>query len=276
MVAVTVEALVDAPCPRVGVTITGLGVGDSVVSVWRSADGLREPVRGARRVSLVDSTYLIDYDAPLGRPITYEVEVISGPTGSDRVTSSSVTVNSDTGWIMDPLIPQSAVPISGKKLPTGEPMFAAAAMQKLDYAMDSQVFKILGSDRPMALFGQRAAAAGVDLSMITDAAEQNTRLRSLFASSGVLLVRLPASWADFIPGAWFALVASVSEQPAGAPNGDPLTAWSLSGDTVAAPTLKVLTATFTYGDVALLFATYQQKQDAATGTYLDDLKHPLG
>jgi len=98
----------------------------------------------------------------------------------------------------------------------------------------------------------------------------------LFASSGVLLVRLPASWADFVPGAWFALVASVSERPAGASNGGSVTVWNLSADTVAAPTLRVLTATFTYGDVALLFATYQQKQDAATGTYLDDLKHPLG
>jgi len=223
----------------------------------------------------VDSDYLIDYDAPLGRPITYEVEVISGPSGADRVTSSSVTVNSDSAWIMDPLVPQSAVPITRRLTSAGEPTFAVEAMNKLDYAMDSQLFKILGSDKPMALFGQRAAATGVDLSMITGAAEQNTRLRSLFASSGVLLVRLPAAWADFIPGAWFALVATVSEQPKGAPN-DPVTAWSLSADTVAAPTLKVLTATFTYGDVAILFATYQQKQDAATGTYLDDLKHPLG
>lgn len=276
MVAVSVEALVDAPCPRVGVTVTGLGVGDSVVSVWRSADGLREPVRGARRVTLVDSAYLIDYDAPLSRPVTYEVEVISGPSGADRVTSSSVTVNSDSAWIMDPLVPQSAVPITRQLTSTGEPTFAVEAMNKIDYVMNSQLFNILGSDKPMALFGQRAAAAGVDLSMITDAAEQNTRLRSLFASSGVLLVRLPASWAEFIPGAWFALVATVSEQPRGASQGDPGTVWNLSADTVAAPTLKVLTATFTYGDVALLFATYQQKQDSTTGSYLDDLKHPLG
>jgi len=276
MVAVSIEALVDAPCPRVGVTITGLGVGDSVVSVWRSADGERNPVRGARRVTLVDSAYLVDYDAPLGRPVSYEVEVISGPSGADRVTSSSVTVGTDSAWIMDPLVPQSAVPITRRLTSTGEPTFAVEAMNKLDYAMNSQVFNILGSDKPMALFGQRAAATGVDLSMITDAAEQNTRLRSLFASSGVLLVRLPASWADFVPGAWFALVASVSERPAGASNGGSVTVWNLSADTVAAPTLRVLTATFTYGDVALLFATYQQKQDAATGTYLDDLKHPLG
>ena len=276
MVAVSIEALVDAPCPRVGVTITGLGVGDSVVSVWRSADGERNPVRGARRVTLVDSAYLVDYDAPLGRPVSYEVEVISGPSGADRVTSSSVTVGTDSAWIMDPLVPQSAVPITRRLTSTGEPTFAVEAMNKLDYAMNSQVFNILGSDKPMALFGQRAAATGVDLSMITDAAEQNTRLRSLFASSGVLLVRLPASWADFVPGAWFALVASVSERPAGASNGGSVTVWNMSADTVAAPTLRVLTATFTYGDVALLFATYQQKQDAATGTYLDDLKHPLG
>jgi len=276
MVAVSVEALTDAPCPRVGVTITGLGVVDSVVSVWRSADGERNPVRGARRVTLVDSAYLVDYDAPLGRPVSYEVEVISGPSGADRVTSSSVTVSSGSAWIMDPLVPQSAVPITRRLTSTGEPTFAVEAMNKLDYAMNSQVFNILGSDKPMALFGQRAAAGGVDLSMITDAAEQNTRLRSLFMSSGVLLVRLPASWAEFIPGAWFALVATVSEMPEGAPSGEPVTVWKLSADTVAAPVLKVLTATFTYGDVALLFATYQQKQDAATGTYLDDLKHPLG
>ena len=66
MVAVSVEALLDAPCPRVGLTITGLGIGDSVVSVWRTADGERNPVRGARRMVAVDSDYLIDYDAPLG------------------------------------------------------------------------------------------------------------------------------------------------------------------------------------------------------------------
>ena len=113
MVAVSVEALLSDPCPRVGVTITGLGVGASVVSVWRTADGERSSVRGARRLPMSDASYVVDFDAPLGRPVSYEVEVISGPSGPSRVTSSSVTVNATTGWLMDPLIPQTAVPVIG-------------------------------------------------------------------------------------------------------------------------------------------------------------------
>ena len=80
-----------------------------------------------------------------------------------------------------------------------------------------------------------------------------------------------------LPGSWFASVPKFSESPLGAPYGDAVTAWELSGDTIAAPTIKVLTAIFTYGDVAILFETYQQKQDLMAGkTYLDDLKNPIG
>ena len=277
-VAVALEALLSDPCPRVGVTVTGLGTSSaSVVSVWRVADGERNPVRGARRTTMTDSSYVVDFDAPLGRPITYEVEVISGPSGASRVTSSSVTVSSDTGWITDPLVPQSAVQVSRRMVPGGEIVFAVSAMAKLDYVADAQVFKILGSDRPMALFGQRMAAAGIDFSLITNAAEQNARLANLLKSTAQLLVRVPASWTTAIPGSCFTVVGSVSEVPVEASIGGALSSWSLTGDTVAAPTIKVLTATFTYGDVALLTSTYQQKQDRLAGKkYLDDLKNPVG
>lgn len=276
MVAVTVEALMDAPCPRVGLTITGLGVGDSVVSVWRSADGERSPVRGARRVTLVDSAYLIDYDAPLGRPVTYEVEVISGPTGADRVTSSSVTVASVTGWLMDPLIPQSAIPVVGSRDGNGTPYLRSESLAALEYAADVSLINVMGSDKPLALFGQRMAARGVPLSMGTTSAEQNKKLKDLLMSSALLLFRPVPGFGVDLPGSMFVTVPSAVELPVDVSWGGSLTRWDLKADTVAAPVLKVLTATFTYGDVALLFATYQQKQDAATGTYLDDLKHPLG
>lgn len=277
MVAVLVEALVDAPAPRVGVTVTGLGVGDSVVSLWRTADGERNPVRGARRIAMNDAAYIVDWDVPLGRAVSYEVEVISGPVGPSRTSSAAVVVESVTGWLMDPLVPQSAVPITYRYLPSGQPTFAASAMASLEYAADTQVFKILGSGRPMALFGQRMAASGVDFSLITDAAEENTRLRKLLQSTASLLVRVPASWTDALPGSCFAMVAKVSEAPVEAGNGGPLTLWSLSGDTVQAPVIRVLTASFTYGDVAILMSTYGQKQALMAGrTYLDDLKNPIG
>lgn len=276
MVAVTVEALTDAPCPRVGVTITGLGIGASVVSVWRTADGERNPVRGARRAGMSDADYVIDYDAPLGRPITYEVEVISGPSGAARVTSSSVTVDSVTGWLMDPLIPQSAVPVVGDS--TDETYLRSQALSELEYQADVQVFNIMGSDKPLALFGQRMAERGLDTSMSTRSAEQNARLESLLKSTAQLLFRpLPGWGTRTLPGSMFLANATATQLPVDVSWGGNLTRWDLKSDVVMAPAFKVLTATFTYGDVSILFSTYQQKQDLMAGkSYLEDLKNPLG
>ena len=277
MVAVLVDE-VTGGAPAVQLTITGLGIGDSVVSVWRTADGVRSPVRGARRVTMVDADAVTDYDVPLGRPVTYEVEVISGPGGASRTSSEPIAVESDTAWIMDPLDPSTAVPIRRTLLPSGEPTFEVEAMSSFDYVSNMSLIQVMGTDRPMALIGPRSAAQSVNFSMIADAAEQNTRLRNMFRGGGQLLFRLPASWSDVVEGSFFAAVDTVSELPLSAPHGQPTTIWRLTADTVAAPVLKVLTATFTYGDVAILFSTYQQKQDAlpSGATYLDDLKSPFG
>lgn len=277
MVAVVVEALLSAPCPRVGVTVTGLGVGSSVVSVWRTADGERNPVRGARRAPMNDAAYVIDYDAPLGRPISYEVEVVSGPSGASRVTSSAVTVDATTGWLMDPLVPQSAVPVSGGKDGDG-PYLRSSALAALEYQADIQIFNIMGSDKPLALFGKRMAERGIDTSMSTRSAEDNARLKKLLKSTAQLLFRPLPSWGEFeLPGTMFLANATATQVPVDVSWGGSLTWWDLKSDVVAAPTIRVLTAEFTYGDVAILFGTYQQKQDAMAGkTYLDDLKNPLG
>jgi hypothetical protein len=274
MVAVAVEGLLDAPCPRAGITVTGLGVGDSVVSVWRTADGVRSPVRGARRVIMVDSAFVTDYDAPLGRPVTYEVEVISGPGGASRTLSPQVTIDSPTGWIMDPLIPQSAVPVVAND---GDGLYLRAqALTQLEYLADVSLIKVMGSSEPMALFGQRQAATGIDLSMGAETADHNSRLRQLLQSTAQLLFRPIPGFGVDLPGTMFVSVPSAVENPVDQEWGGSLTWWDLKADTVAAPTMKVLTSTYTWGDVALLFGTWQQKQDSAAGTYLDDLKTPLG
>jgi len=274
MVAVVADAMIDAPCPRVGLTITGLGVGDSVVSVWRTADGERNPVRGARRAAMVDAGFITDYDAPLGRPVFYEVEVISGPDGPSRTLTPTITVESTTSWLMDPLIPQSAVPVVGDDGEDG-PYLRGEALAQLEYAADVSLINIMGSDKPMALFGQRMAARGVPLSIGANLLEHNVRLKRLLQSTAQLLFR-PLPVFDSLPGTMFVSIPTVTERPVDVAEGSYLTWWDLQADTVQAPVLKVLTATFTYGDVALLFATYQQKQDGAAGkTYLDDLKSPL-
>lgn len=278
MVAVTAEALPPAPGPRAGVTITALGVGDSVVTVWRSADGVREPLPGHRRVGMNDAAFVTDYYVPTNRPVTYEIEVLSGPDGASRTISEPITVASATGWLMDPLIPQSAIPVVGKRSSNGDIVLRSQALASLEYQGDVSMFKIMGSNKPMALFGQRMAETGMDISVGLRSAEENAQLKKLLRSTTSLHFRPLLEWGALeLEGSMFLASAMVRQTPVNVMYGGNLTWWDLPTDTVQGPAIKVLTATFTYGDVSLLMDTYQQKQDLMAGkTYLDDLKTPLG
>jgi hypothetical protein len=285
-VAVVVEAVLSAPCDRAGITITGLGIGSSVVSVWRTADGERAPVRGARRVVMNDASYVVDFDAPLGRPVTYEVEVVSGPGGASRTVADPLTIPSVAGVLMDPLVPQTAVPVVATRNSDGDVYLKSPALSQLEYRANVQVFEIMGSDKPLALFGQRMAESGLDTSLATRSAEENARLKKLLRSTGQLLFKPLPEWGEFeMSGTLFLANAVAKQLPIDVSWGGDLTWWDLQSDVVAAPTIRVLTAEFTYGDVALLFSTYQAKQDAVVAsaaaagespTYLFDLKRPLG
>jgi hypothetical protein len=277
-VAITAAALVGGPCPSAGVTVTGLGTSaPSTVSVWRNSTDGRDAVPGYRRVTMTDAFYLTDFYVPLGTPVSYEVEVITGPAGALRVTAAPVTVTSDTGWLMDALVPQTAIPVTGQRVTDGFELMASS-LKELEYAADVSVFTIMGSDKPLALFGQRLAARGVDVKIATRSAEQNKKLADLLKSTAQLHFRPAPSWSNLqLGGAQFIANPSARQLPVTPHWGGKLTWWDLKSDVVAAPAIKVLTATFSYGDVALIYGTYQQKLDAMSGKkYLDDLKNPLG
>ena len=278
MVNVLVEALPPAPGPRAGITITGLGIGDSLVTVWRSCDGAREAVPGYRREVMNDAAFITDYYVPVNRPVTYEVEVLSGPGGASRTTSAPVTVESSSGWLMDPLIPQTAIPIVGERRSTEDVTIRDSAFSSMEYKGDVGLFPIMGTDRPMALFGQRMAETGMDISVSTRSADENRRLKKLLRATTSLHFRPLPEWGDLeLEGSLFLASAAVRQLPANIMIGGNLTWWDLPVDTVQAPAMKVLTATYSYGDVDILMATYQQKQDLMAGrTYLDDLKYPMG
>lgn len=280
MIAVTAEELAPAPGPQTGITITGLGIGASIVSIWRVTGADRECVPGYRRATMNDAAYLKDVYAPPGTSITYEVEVISGPGGPIRATSPAVmvgTADSPIGWLMDALVPQSAVPVTGRREADSLELMASS-LKDLEYAADLSIFKIMGSDKPMALFGARMAARGLDTRIATRSAEQNAKLQNLLSSTAQLHFRPAPAWKNLqLAGNLFIANASARQLPVTPHWGSALTWWDLKSDVVAAPTIRVLTATFSYGDVAILMSTYQQKQDLmAAKSYLDDLKNPIG
>lgn len=277
-VAVAVEALDDGPWA--GVTITGLAAGNQIVTVWRTADGERLPVRGARKLEVVDSAFVIDYEVPLGRVVSYELEVVSGADAGAVVPPAAVTVASSSGYVHDPLNPTVVVPVWSSRAPSGEAVLAGTAFRALTLEAEVSYHAIVGARLPVAIGGARQAASAVDLSMLTDAEAQNTLLRDMLEDTSVLVVRgLPEWIADAWPPVAYVSAPVVVEEPLTAHRpgvGKYLTRWTMEGRRVRGSSASVLISLFTYDDVAALFDTYDQKQAAAgSGTYLDDLKNPL-
>lgn len=275
---ITVVAKTDAPCPRVEVTFQDLDPSTDVVNVWRTADGSRQAVRGARGRTVVGSDFVTDYEAPLGRTLSYDLEVISGVCAQAPVTTATVTVTSSTWWIQDPLVPSSAIALSSGPTSDGAPRLTAAAVKDLEYAGAVNIIPILGSDAPVALSGNRTIGGNVDFSIFTDAASASAQLRNLLLQTSLLLIRPNGdSVSAPLPGLCYYSSAKPVEQPMPTTYSGTLTHWQLTGDLVAAPTMNVLVPIWTYGTVAALWATYQQAQTTlASKTYLDVQKSPSG
>jgi hypothetical protein len=288
LATLTLTTATDAPCPRIAVTITGLTTGtDNTVTLWRTADGERNPVRGTKGLTVNGSTAVTDYEAPLGRTVSYDLEVTAGPdTGSTTPTATAtLTPPTDVGgrptwWVQDPLVPGSAIPLAVSRGDSSIPYLTAAAVKSLEYDSSVSIIPVLGTDKPVAIGGQRLAAAGVDFSLFTNTAQATTDLRDLLQQAAVLLVRPPNTGREGgVPGLFYTAVPKAVEQPVTVAFGGTLTKWQLTGATVAAPTAAILVPVWTYGAVAGVWADYQSAQTAYSGnaaTYLDVLKNPTG
>lgn len=267
----------DDPCDRVEITITDLTPTENTVTVWRTSDGKRQAVRGARRITMVTSEVIIDYEVPLGRIVSYELEVTAGLNNQAAVTPQDVTVNATSGWIQDPLDPGSAIRIHGGVGPNGEAALRGQALSRLEYAADMSIVPIMGSPDPVALIGQRQSASGVNLPMVTEAAQEAADLRRLIQQAPLVLVRPLPLWASGLPGLCYTAAAKPAELPVDEAWGGSIVHWELTGDLVAAPAMNILIPEWTYGDVDALWETYQQAQTALSGkSYLDVKKSPSG
>ena len=288
MATLTASTATDAPCPRIAVTITGLTAGsDNTVTLWRTADGERNAVRGTQGLKVNGSTAVTDYEAPLGRTVSYDLEVTAGPdTGTTTPTATATltppvdAAGKPTWWIQDPLVPGSAMPLAVTRGDSSVPYLTSAAVKSLEYDASVSIIPVLGSSLPVAIGGQRLAAANVDFSMFTNTAQSTTDLRDLLQQAATILVRPPNTGREGgIPGLFYATVPKAVEAPVTVAFGGSLTKWQLTGTGVAAPTAAILVPVWTYQAVQNMWSDYQSAQTAYSGrgaTYLDVLKSPNG
>lgn len=268
-----VAAQVDDPeaAPRTAITITGLDpLGPSRVTVYRSTEGgVRRKVRGLSDAQMYASGFGIDYEAPLGRAVNYELVVESGAVIPLRLTDSA-TLDVESGYIQDPLQPLSVIALATDDTGADAAIVTSKAFRKLTYALESTSVNVIGGREPIAMTGQRMRASGIDFSLLTEAAEQSTALRNLLMQAPIVLIRPLPSWGP-LPDVIYT-VPTVSEEPRYGEDGVTMTSWNLVGDSVRGPTMSVLVPLWTYDMVQALWVTYADQQTQATATtsrYLD-------
>jgi hypothetical protein len=267
----------DAPTDRVEITLTDLPPTTNQVTIWRTADGRRRAVRSYRNVAVVGSDFVTDYEPPLNRLLTYELEVLSGEGmgGPSAVSTVTVTPTEIHGWIQDPLDPDSAIKVFAVAGPAGEPTLLPSAVAQLEYAADVSMMNVMGSDEPVALLGQRMQAGNVPFHFFTDAAQQATDLRNLLKQAPILLIRPGSDWGPSLPGACYVAPPVPVESPVGIIYGNAYTEWKFASSLVRAPSMNVVIPFWTYQDWQDLWTTYQQAQTALSGkTYLQVKKSP--
>lgn len=268
----------DAPCDRVEVTVTDLQPSVHNVTIWRTADGIRRPVRGVRKVDVVGSDFFVDYEAPLGRLLTYEIEMISGFGYGSDTEPATITVNAAQGWIQDPLDPGSAQRLIANDVgETGDAMLMDPSIKKIEYPATVAMFDISGSNEPVALLGPRKLAAGIPFEISTNSDAAAEGLRDLIKQTPLILIRPLPEWSAALPGVCYTAAPTPVELPINEANGGHLIEWRFETPLIAAPTNPVVIPTWTYEDWAALWATYQTAQTALTGdSYLQVKKSPTG
>ncbi|MDQ0791957.1 hypothetical protein [Streptomyces sp. B1I3] len=146
--------------------------------------GARTIVRG--RTGLLDNvpvsaeTLVVeDYEAPLGVPVSYRLEMYDGTTGVYTGSTSTTSVTIDPGdrnysWLKDPARPQLNVRVMVKQAPDWS--------QPIDRA----VMRIRGRQNALVLSGVRSGREG-SLVLWTQTDQGREALRLLLATGSVLL-----------------------------------------------------------------------------------------
>ena len=277
--AFTVTTKTDEPCPRAELVVTDLTPTDNVVTFWRTSEGYREPIRGTYRKTVNSGEVVVDYEMPFNRDVIYEIEIVSGASAGLVISTVTANLPMDRWWMQDPLVPASAMAVASATDDPSVPIFTSEALAKLQYTSGVSILPVPGSDLPVAIAGQRMAAAGIPFNMFTQMAESTTALRNLLKQTAIVLLRPgsgPGSY-DGFSGAMYLAVGEASEVATVDQDGVDITEWQLSGQRVAAPTLAVVVPIWTYGEVEALWSTYQQAQTTlAAKTYLDTVRSPSG
>lgn len=244
------EVAADDATASVRIVLRELEPGD-LITVYRVlADGSRTLVRGPdgllnQTAITADSMVIEDYEAPLGVPVRYRIEMtdsdgLSGPEDRDSETVTLDPGDRNYVWLKDPAQPQLNLRVMVKTAPAWK------------QPIEQQQFRVRGRTAPVVISDVRASREG-DLVAWTQSDTEREALRFLLASGNVLLWQSAPGMGE---SDVYVSVAEVAFPRVSDYAPEPLREWTLPLTEVDMPTGGLAgSATWTVQDVLVENAT---------------------
>ncbi|KOT94552.1 hypothetical protein ADK70_12360 [Streptomyces rimosus subsp. pseudoverticillatus] len=242
---------VDDTAAAITLTLRELPIG-YLITVYRTGqDGSQTLVRGPsgllNKTTITSDLMVIeDYEAPLGVPVAYRIEIVPAAGGGIQIrTTETVTIDPgdpQEAWLKDPGQPQRNCKVMVEKAP--------------DWSrpIEQATYRVKGRRNAVVLSGLRGGLEG-DLSVWTRTDDERARLHWLLDSGNVLL------W-QAVPGMgvndMYVTVGEVTEGRIGGPAQEPWRTWKLPLVEADMPVSVGVggTAGRTWQDVLTTFATW--------------------
>lgn len=253
------------PSPRVEVDVLS-GPADAVaITVWRNWGNQQTVVRGCLQAPFSSAFLVIDYEVPLGVPVTYACQTfdVNGTPSPVFPVSAPVTVASTSAWLSDPLAPATVV-----EVPLRQPaatVLKFASLRGVTYAADSSTVSVAGSNLPIGFARTRRLASKVPIEVRTTDAAAASALRALLLQVFPLCVRVPANLAPVLGGLAYLGLSDVTETLW--PDGNNTT-FQTSGDSIQ-PTMQAIVAPLRTWKTLQSEATSWAQVQSLYATWLD-------
>ncbi|OAN35054.1 hypothetical protein A4X17_11260 [Plantibacter sp. H53] len=257
-----VTALPDAdPSPRIRIDLDGLPA-NARVTVFRFWDSSEGTVRGALNAFADGSFTIIDYEAPIGTPVSYRAAIYVDGEFVEYTNTATATLaeNPSYAWVSDPLAPGRAVRV---ELRTD---FAEKLTRRREVTKHRVGFRTIALSGPMGLL------ENVQLSSQVKTLEDAAKYQEVL-DADVVLVRAPKLLR--LPVLLYVSIETVNEIAQDVQYGGGWVVWDISADEVSPSPLNITIPVVTYGTYSAVFPTYADF-NAAYSTYVDALRNPPG
>ena len=246
--------------PSVDIGVTSLPSGTASVLIERLWESTSAPIRDDGTVAGLTG-HAVDYDAPVGRPMSWRVTALSASGGTlEQGTSWQVTIAAPAAgwcWISDPMAPRGAM-----LLPLAVDSDAVRS-----YAADVKAVPVSGASTPQAIGGVRQVASDWPLIIGTDTAADAAAFEVLISGGQVLLLRADPATMPHRTGVVFLAVPTFVRHnylPAA------FVDWEGSGFEALGPAIPSAVVSRAYSDLKAAGGTYATLKSAWSGkTYLD-------